>query len=107
MIDLDAMMDLPGVFLLVLTGIELPDTINVYLKRNVVHVVVVVLVAIIAIALKVVVWKIKIHPGEVILGIAGLIIALAIACYLINKAGLFICDFNTPPVKEEVVMEYH
>jgi len=107
LIDLDALMDVFGVFLLVLIGIELLDTIKVYLKRNVVHVEVVVLVAIIAVARKVVVLKIEDLSGEVILGIAGLIIALAIAYYLIKKAGLFICDFNTPPVEEEVVMEYH
>lgn len=107
LIDLDDLMDLFGVFLLVLIGIELLDTIKVYLKRNVVHVEVVVLVAIIAIARKVVVLKIENLSGEVILGIAGLIIALAIAYYLIKKAGLFICDFNSPAEEEEVVMEYH
>lgn len=96
LIDLEDLMDLFGVFLLVLIGIELLDTIKVYLKENVVHVEVVVLVAIIAIARKVVVLKIETLSGEVIFGIAGLIVALAIAYYLIKKAGLFVCDFNSP-----------
>lgn len=51
MIGLDELMDLFGVFLLVLIGIELLDTIKVYLKENVVNVEVVVLVAIIAVSL--------------------------------------------------------
>ena len=55
LIDLDNLMDSFGVFLLVLIGIELLDTIKVYLRRNVVRVEVVVLVAIIAVARKVVV----------------------------------------------------
>lgn len=94
LINLDALMDLFGIFLLVLIGIELLDTIKVYLKSNVVHVEVVVLVAIIALARKVVVLKIENLTGGAILGIAALIIALAVAYYLIKKAGLMVCDMS-------------
>ena len=93
-IDLDDLMDLFGVFLLVLIGIELLDTIKVYLKQNQVHVEVVVLVAIIALARKIVVLKIEELDGGTIIGIGVLIIALAIAYYLIKKAGLMICNFD-------------
>jgi len=78
LIDLDNLMDLFGVFLLVLIGIELLDTIKVYLRRNVVHVEVVVLVAIIAIARKVVVLKIEQLSGELIMGIGVLVISLSV-----------------------------
>jgi uncharacterized membrane protein (DUF373 family) len=101
LIDLDQLMDLFGVFLLVLIGIELLDTIKVYLKRNVVHVEVVVLVAIIALARKVVVLKIEQLSGEVIIGIGVLIIALSAAYYLIKKAGLMVCDLSDKPEKIE------
>lgn len=94
LIDLDVLMDMFGVFLLVLIGIELLDTIKVYLRRNVVHVEVVVLVAIIALARKVVVLKIENLSGEAIIGIALLIIALSVAYYLIKKAGLMVCDMS-------------
>jgi uncharacterized membrane protein (DUF373 family) len=94
LIDMDALMDLFGVFLLVLIGIELLDTIKVYLRSNVVHVEVVVLVAIIALARKVVVLKVEELSGSSILGIAALVIALAVAYYLIKKAGLMVCDMN-------------
>jgi len=87
LIDLDELMDLFGVFLLVLIGIELLDTIKIYLRENVVHVEVVVLVAIIAIARKVVVLKIEQLSGEAVLGIGVLIVSLAVAYYLIKRAG--------------------
>ena len=91
LIDLDDLMDLFGIFMLVLIGIELLDTIKVYLRRNVVHVEVVVLVAIIAVARKVVVLKVEDLSGEVVIGIALLIIALAGAYYLIKRAGSLFC----------------
>ncbi|MDD2563354.1 MAG: phosphate-starvation-inducible PsiE family protein [Salinivirgaceae bacterium] len=92
--EIDELMDLFGVFLLVLIGIELLDTIKVYLRRNVVHVEVVVLVAIIALARKVVVLKIEELSGNHILGIGVLIVSLSIAYYLIKKSGLLVCDLN-------------
>ncbi len=98
LINLDRLLDLFGVFLLVLIGIELLDTIKVYLKENVVHVEVVVLVAIIALARKVVVLKIEEMDGGTILGIAALVVALAIAYFLIKRAGLMICDMGEFPV---------
>jgi uncharacterized membrane protein (DUF373 family) len=98
LIDMEDLMDLFGVFLLVLIGIELLDTIKVYLKENVVHVEVVVLVAIIAIARKVVVLKIEELPGNTIIGIGVLIVALAIAYYLIKQAGLMLCDMGPFPL---------
>ena len=83
LIDLDDLMDLFGIFLLVLIGIELLDTIKVYLRRNVIHVEVVVLVAIIAMARKVVVLKVEELSGDVVIGIGILILAIAISYFLV------------------------
>jgi uncharacterized membrane protein (DUF373 family) len=94
LVDLDELMNLFGVFLLVLIGIELLDTIKVYLKQNQVHVEVVILVAIIALARKIVIMKIEELSGDTIIGIGILIIALSVAYYLIKKSGLMTCDFN-------------
>jgi uncharacterized membrane protein (DUF373 family) len=91
-IELDNLMDLFGVFLLVLIGIELLDTIKVYLRQNVVHVEVVILVAIIAIARKVVVLKIEELESMMIIGIGVLVVSLAVAYYLIKRAGLIMLD---------------
>ena len=97
LLDLQKLMDLFGVFLLVLIGIELLDTIKVYLRRNVVHVEVVVLVGIIAIARKVVVMKIEELSGLTIIGLGVLVVALALAYYLIKRVGHMKC----PPAEEE------
>lgn len=97
LIPLDELMDLFGVFLLVLIGIELLDTIKVYLKQNVIHVEVVVLVAIIALARKIVILKIEEITGEVIIGIGILIVALSVAYYLIKKTGLLVIDYKNNP----------
>lgn len=92
LINLDNLLDLFGIFLIVLIGIELLDTIKVYFKENVVHVEVVVLVAIIAVARKVVILEAEDFTGEKLIGIAAIIVALAIAYFLIRKAGL--CEFD-------------
>lgn len=87
-LSLGNVMELFGGFLLVLIGIELLDTIKVYLKDNVVHVEVVLLVAIIALARKIVIYDVETLTGDKIIGIAVLIIALAGAYFLIKKAGI-------------------
>ncbi len=93
-IPLDDLMDLFGVFMLVLIGIELLDTIKVYLREKVIHVEVVILVAIIAVARKVVILKIEELTGDVIIGIGVLLAALAITYYLIKRAGMLILNFK-------------
>lgn len=103
LIDLDDLMDLFGVFLLVLIGIELLDTIKVYLRENVVHVEVVVLVAIIALARKVVVLKIETLEGETLIGLSLLILALSVAYFLIKKAGLMVCDMGDEASEKEKI----
>lgn len=88
LMDFEALIEVFGAFLLVLIGIELLDTIKVYLRRNTVHVEVVVLVAIIALARKIVVLRLEEMDASMIFGMASLIIALAVAYYLIRKSGL-------------------
>ncbi len=94
LIDLDELMDLFGVFMLVLIGIELLDTIKVYLQSNIVHVEVVVLVAIIALARKVIALKAENMSGDKIIGIGVLIVALGLTYYLIKRAGLMACKMD-------------
>jgi uncharacterized membrane protein (DUF373 family) len=101
-VNLNQLMELFGVFMLVLIGIELLDTIKVYLKENVMHVEVVVLVAIIAVARKVVVLKIEEIDGLKIIGVAFIIVALAVAYYFIKKSGLMVCSFDENE-KEKIV----
>ncbi|MFO7997652.1 MAG: phosphate-starvation-inducible PsiE family protein [Bacteroidales bacterium] len=87
LVDLDNIMNVFGVFLLVLIGIELLDTIKVYFKEHVIHVEVVLLVAIIAVARKVIVLDFEEYTGLEVIGIAAITLALAIGYFLIKKTG--------------------
>ncbi|TVR87199.1 MAG: hypothetical protein EA411_08280 [Saprospirales bacterium] len=99
LINLDNMLNIFGIFLLVLIGIELLDTIKVYFKENVIHVEVVILVALIAIARKVIVLDFDYYSGIEILGISSIILSLAGGYYLLKKTG---STAVYPKVKKEV-----
>jgi uncharacterized membrane protein (DUF373 family) len=84
LIDHDNLFELFGVFLMVLIGIELLDTIKAYFKENIIHVEVVMLVALIALARKIIVLDMEKYKDS-LWGIAALIIALSVGYYLIKK----------------------
>jgi len=75
------------------------DTIKVYFKKHDIHVEVVMLVALIAIARKVILLDFDKYSGLEVLGIASIVIALSLGYYFIKKAGG--CDF-WPKEKETV-----
>lgn len=104
-INLDNLMNVFGVFLLVLIGIELLDTIKVYFREHVIHVEVVLLVAVIAIARKVIVMDFDKYTGTQTLGIAAVLVALTGGYYLIKKTGG--CGFwpRETDESEDVVIE--
>ena len=81
-----------GAFLLVLIGIELLDTIKAYFSENSIHVEIVVLLAIIAIARKVILLDPTgmsgIDFGFELIGIGVIVVGLAGGYYLIKKAGI-------------------
>jgi len=84
--------NLLGVFLLILIGIELLDTIKAYFKENAIHFEIVILLAIIAVARKVILLDPASAPqpefiGFELVGIGVVILGLAGAYFLIKKAG--------------------
>ena len=85
-----------GAFLLVLIGVELLDTLKVYFRENAIHVEIVILLAIIAVARKVLLLdptaagQSGIAYGFELMGIGVIVVGLAAAYYLIKKAGLTI-----------------
>lgn len=100
-LDSHELFNLLGYFLLVLIGLELLETIKAYLDRREFHVEVILLVAIIAIARKVILLDTS-TAGELI-GIALIIIALCCGYYLIRRAGRphsFLSDNCTPPSRD-------
>jgi uncharacterized membrane protein (DUF373 family) len=84
--------NLLGVFLLILIGIELLDTIKAYFKENAIHFEIVILLAIVALARKVILLDPTAAPqpefiGMELIGIGVVIFGLAGAYYLIKRAG--------------------
>ena len=67
------------------------------------HVEVVVLVAIIALARKIVILKIEDLSLEIMAGIGILILALSIAYYLIKKTGIMILTLNENCDNDEII----
>lgn len=82
MLEVDELLDLFGFFLLILIGVELLETIKAYLQSHVVHVEVVLEVALIAIARKVIILDVSGYPPLTLVGIAALILALALGYHL-------------------------
>ncbi len=81
LIPVPGLLEIFGYFLLVLIGVELIETLKAYLKKDVIHVRVVIEVALIAMARKVIIEEPNEVPSLTLFGIAALILALAIAFY--------------------------
>ncbi len=79
-----------GAFLLVLIGVELLDTILEYFRENAIHVEIVVLLSIIAIARKVILLDPSTSNGLELVGIGFIIIGLSAGYFMIKKAGITI-----------------
>ena len=73
LLEIGELLEIFGFFLLVLIGIELLETIKAYLLTNVIHVEIVLEVALIAIARKVIILDTDKHESLTLVGIAALI----------------------------------
>ena len=80
------LLDLFGAFLLVLIGVELLDSVKIYITKKTIHVEVVLLVGIIAIARKVVILETTEMDALTLIGISGIIFALTIGYYFVKLA---------------------
>lgn len=85
LLRIEEILEVFGFFLLVLIGIELLETIKAYLIEKVVHVEIVIEVALIAIARKVIILDVDKYSHLTVMGIAALILALAAAIYAIKR----------------------
>ena len=88
LLEVDELLEVFGFFLLILIGVELLETIKAYLRDNVVHVEIVLEVALIAIARKVIVLDLQKYDGLRVFAVAALILALAGAFYLERRGRL-------------------
>jgi len=95
LLEIDELLEIFGLFMLVLIGIELLDTIaKTYMAESVDHAQIVMAVAIIAIARKVIILDVKDLSGLALVGIAAIILALSIGYYLIKKKDAALKDRN-------------
>ena len=78
LLDIDEMKEIFGLFLLVLIGLELVDSMKTYLTEHVIHaeVKIILLIAMIAVARKVIIMDIDQASFQMLLGIAAIIIGL-------------------------------
>jgi uncharacterized membrane protein (DUF373 family) len=84
-------LDIFGYFLLILIGVELLETMKAYLIKNEIHVEIIILVAIIAVARKIILLDPFVEGSEVLnsagmIALGIVIIALAVSFYLVKKS---------------------
>lgn len=84
-IDLNSLTSIFSSFLIVLIGFELFETVKLYLKENVFHGEVILLVSLIAVSRKVIILDYTKEDPLTIFAIAALIAAISFGYYLIKK----------------------
>ncbi|MEI6892342.1 MAG: phosphate-starvation-inducible PsiE family protein [Pontiella sp.] len=80
------MMEVFGFILMIVIGLELLETIKAYLDKKVIHVEVVLLVAIVAVARKIIIMDYKDITPQMIFAVAALVISLSIGFYAVRRA---------------------
>ena len=93
MLGVENLLEIFGFFMMILIGLELLESIRAYLSDESLHVEVVFLVAMIAIARKVIILEVKDLEPLVLIGIASIILALSLGYYFVKKA---IRPYETP-----------
>jgi len=94
LLEIDELLDIFGMFLLVLVGIELLYTLRAYRTDNEVHVEVVFAMALIAVARKVIILDVKELDSLVLMGIAAIVLALSVGYYYVGKHIRTVCEDN-------------
>jgi uncharacterized membrane protein (DUF373 family) len=90
-VDASGLMSLFSLVLVLLIGLELIETVKAYLDEDVIHVELVVLVAIIAIARKIIVWDFEKFSHIDLFSLAAMTTALGVTYFLIKRA-----EFSIP-----------
>ena len=97
LLEVEEILDIFGMFLLVLIGIELVDTLRAYLNEKEFHLEVVLSVGLIAVARKVILIDVKKTEPATLLGIAAIILALSCAYFIVKngRCGLPVISQNS------------
>lgn len=86
LLDISDLLEIFGFFMMILIGLELIETIKIYLVDESIHVEVICLVAIVAIARKVIILDLYKLSALTLLGIAAIILALSVGYFFLKKA---------------------
>jgi uncharacterized membrane protein (DUF373 family) len=86
LLNIEEMLEVFGFFLMVLIGLELLETMKSYLEEDKVHAEVVFLVALVAVSRKIIILNYKETSPLMLLGMAGIIVALGGGYYLVRRA---------------------
>lgn len=100
-IDASGLMNLFSLILLLLIGLELFETVKAYLKDDIVHVEFIILVAIIAIARKVIIWDFEKYSTDELISLSVMILALGITYFLLKRTDLQLRRTPGPKKKED------
>ncbi len=96
LLEIGEILELFGLFLLVLIGIELMHSVKVYIKRREILEAMLV-VALVAVARKVIVLEPKELAPAAVLGLAAMALALTIGYYLVKRASREGSERSSPP----------
>jgi len=93
-LNITGLLEVFGFFFMILIGLELLETIKSYFTEQILHVEIVYLVAMIAIARKVIILDLKAFQPLAIIGIAAIITALSVGYYFVKRANKLTTDGN-------------
>ena len=85
LLDIGDLLKIFGFFFMILIGLELIETIKVYLSKEVIPVEIIFLVAIIAVTRKVIILDFKNLDPLTLIGMAAIILALSVGYYAVKK----------------------
>jgi len=86
LLAVNELLEIFGFFLLVLIGLELLETIKTYITEHLIRVEIVFMVALIAVARKVIILDISAQPTLTLVGIGIILLALSLGYFLIRRS---------------------
>ncbi|WP_372808157.1 phosphate-starvation-inducible PsiE family protein [Pontiella sp.] len=86
LLNVNEMMEVFGFILMVVIGLELLETIKAYLEKKVVHVEVVLLVALVAVARKIIIIDYYDVAPQMIYAVSALVLSLSIGFFVVRRA---------------------
>ncbi|MDZ8119261.1 phosphate-starvation-inducible PsiE family protein [Pontiella agarivorans] len=86
LLDVAEMMEVFGFILMVIIGLELLETIKAYLLKHEIHVEVVLLVALVAVARKVIILDYKTATPEMMFSVAALVLSMSAGFFLVRHS---------------------